>query len=1141
MRKGIIIVVICVFVAFFGVFSGISSINQPAFASDGLYWSEFADELTDDWGEGSLTITKATQFAGMYEFVGANKSGYVFTINKKIDLSAHVWEPLPKNTNTYIVNYNVIGTEVENTSGTVYNGFSRGNVTVNFGNDVTEFFGLKRLNASEIEIVGGDVQYKDGSGAVEPEILINGVTPNETYEVVYGANNTDGTDSGSVTVRALPTNTKHFGEVTLTFDIATLSDITIDSVTYNKTSQVPTIPDGYVCDNWYYKGIQDTEYSILDIQNNNFINAGAYKASATHAVSNAKITITYEIVKKDNPGEIYFVNANDDMISSEVVELGDSQFINVKGGSDETHVTYTINGETYEFLGSLYKANSVGTIVFNAVNGDGVNVDKLEASLTLTVKAPDALMLPGKTYDGETCDRNIDFTLYTKIGDWQYKAYGEDGYYALDEESNAFVDAGYYRLELQPNGSANTIFASFTIAKSNQPELYFIDSDNNRIDSISVKYADTISLRTMGGVLGAELSLEVEKLGVTAPTTADYLVTSTDSLLFIAKIASTKNYNEVQAMLIVMVEEIDLSDSAKIYYSGEEKYAIEIPFDYQEKDVVLTLKAIVGGEEVILTDDDYTLVWDGNKLEAGTHTASFIGKGNFTGEIDFTLNITRISPLDLLMNEYTFDVGSTEYAVNSVLPNGWYVLDTNFENKIVSNEWTKMSVAFDINSVDYPSSHLGYYVGEEEYITATINYVLVGSATITFIHYGNTEIVDTTMGATINLDGYASEKQGYDFSGWEYKGSVQSGEFIVKEMNVEFVATWTASDDTPYKVVHYVEELDGSYKRYAESTFEGTTDESVSITTSKVMKINGFTFDDFSNENTVASGVISADGSLVLALYYTRNSYDFSFSVGEDSEATGEPITFTKKYQESFDMPMGEGYNKVGYNLIGWARGNASFNKGESYTVSASEVGVTLEFVAKFELKDVTYTVSHYYGETIIKQEQLVAKFGEEVTAIAGVEGYIFDTENEANVISGILSESALELKLYYTAITFEIVINNDGEDKLTIDKNYGDKFVLPTPSVNKEGYKFGGWMVNGKIYNAGKEIEIYEDMEITPVWHKFAEIPGVNGVEKPSEEQVEPIELTGSTIGIIVGVCGGVALIALAFGLYARARKKRL
>ena len=139
-----------------------------------------------------------------------------------------------------------------------------------------------------------------------------------------------------------------------------------------------------------------------------------------------------------------------------------------------------------------------------------------------------------------------------------------------------------------------------------------------------------------------------------------------------------------------------------------------------------------------------------------------------------------------------------------------------------------------------------------------------------------------------------------------------------------------------------------------------------------------------------------------------------------------------------------------------------------------------------------------------------------------------------------MLSESAVELKLYYTAITFEIVINNDGEDKLTIDKNYGDKFVLPAPSVDKEGYKFGGWMIDGTIYNAGREMEIYADMEITPVWHKFAEIPGVN-VEESTEEQGELIELTGSTVGIIAGVLGGVALIGLAFGLYARARKKRL
>ena len=1141
MKKGFIIAFACAVIAFSALFVSFNVDGQVAFANNGMLWSEYAEELVDDWGEGAFTISSEEQFAGMYNFVFSNKSNYVFTISSKLDLSAHIWEPLTKNTNTYNINKNVIGAEVEYTTGTVYNGFSKGNVTVNFADSVTEFFGLKRLTISEITLVGGDVQYREENGVVTPNVLINGVAPDETYEVTYGANNVDGEKSGSVKIKALPTNVKHFGEVEIKFDIATLSDLTLYSVIYTGSPQIPEVPESYECDEWYYKALTETEFSILDTDTNNFINAGSYKASAKHVESNATITVFYDILKRDNDGEISFVNTNDENVSSASITLGGSQFINVKGGNDVTKITYTINGSEHDFTGSLYKADTVGTVVFNATNGDGVNVDKLETSFTLNVTAPSALMLTGKVYDGTTCERDIDFTLYNQIGEWQYKEYGSDGYYALDTTANPFVDAGYYRLELQPNGANSTIFASFTIAKATQPEFYFIDSDNNKISDVVVKYGDTLSLRTQGGVLGAEVSLEVTKLSVTAPVTTDYVVTSTDALLFVAKKAPTKNYNEAIATLDVSVEKISLNDNAKIYYNGEEKYEINLPFDYQEKSVALTIKAIVGGEEVALAENDYELVWVGNRLEAGAHTATFIGKGNFVGEKVFTLNVDRISPRDFLDSSYTFEVGSTESVVNSVLPSGWYVVDTNFASKINSIEWTSMSVAFDINSVDYPSSHLGYNAGEEEYIASAINYTLIGGATIKFVHADSLEIINTTIGGVVNLDDYVSTKQGYEFGGWEYKGAMVDGEFTIKNKEVELIAIWTASDNTPYKIVHYVENFDGSYKNYAESRFEGTTGEIISVSADKIMNITGFTFDNFVNENTISSGVIVADGSLELALYYTRNVYNFSFSVGDDTEAVGETITFTKKYQETFDMPNSESFSKPGHNLVAWTRGNAIFNVGESYEVSASEIGVTLEFVAKFELKEISYTILHYCEEEIIRTEQLVAKFGEEVVATAGVEGYIFDAENEENITTGIVDETGLILKLYYTAIAFEINIINDGETPITINKNYGDKFVLPAPSADKGGYKFGGWMINGEIYKTGKEIEIYENIEITPVWHKFTEIPGVNGVEEPSEEQVEPIELTGSTIGIIAGVCGGVVLIAIAIGLYNRARRKRL
>lgn len=96
--------------------------------------------------------------------------------------------------------------------------------------------------------------------------------------------------------------------------------------------------------------------------------------------------------------------------------------------------------------------------------------------------------------------------------------------------------------------------------------------------------------------------------------------------------------------------------------------------------------------------------------------------------------------------------------------------------------------------------------------------------------------------------------------------------YTITAGGVIFTAQWEARTDTPYTVEHYLENLDGSYALDTTEPLKGTTDTTV---TAAAKSYDNFTYDS-TVPGTVASGNIAGDGSLVLKLFYTRNTYDYT-------------------------------------------------------------------------------------------------------------------------------------------------------------------------------------------------------------------------------------------------------------------------
>ena len=199
------------------------------------------------------------------------------------------------------------------------------------------------------------------------------------------------------------------------------------------------------------------------------------------------------------------------------------------------------------------------------------------------------------------------------------------------------------------------------------------------------------------------------------------------------------------------------------------------------------------------------------------------------------------------------------------------------------------------------------------------------------------KIEDTTMPETTRL--------GYDFGGWydnaECEGNAQETlPEIMKAGTTTYYAKWTARTDTAYTVEHYLQDLDG--EGYTLTETEPKTGTTGTEVTAEPKSYTGFTFDR-SVEGTVQTGTIAGDGSLVLRLYYTRNSYKVTYAYeGTAPEGASElPEEATYKYGASVEVAGNA--TAPGYTFSGWDSDNVEIAENE-FTMPAQDVVITGSF-----------------------------------------------------------------------------------------------------------------------------------------------------------------------------------------------------
>ena len=271
----------------------------------------------------------------------------------------------------------------------------------------------------------------------------------------------------------------------------------------------------------------------------------------------------------------------------------------------------------------------------------------------------------------------------------------------------------------------------------------------------------------------------------------------------------------------------------------------------------------------------------------------------------------------------------------------------------------------------------------------------------------------------------APTKEGYTFTGWNPEVGVMGVE------DVRFDAKFSAGT-VGYKVETYEMDVNGNYGDAAIEDKSATTGETVSVTPETR---EGFTVAD----NSVLSGTVLADGSLVLKVYYSRNQYKLSVDGVETDVYYGAALN------------VAEPAAREGYTFAGW-----------NMDIPATMPAENLTLVSQWNENDADYTA---YNAAVAAAQ---AKQGEEnydkkyteatrkalADALAeDVSGKKYSEQGVVDAATKAINDAVAGLELMTYTATFYV----DGAVHATVQAKVGEQIAKPE-NPTKTGYVFTGW-----------------------------------------------------------------------------------
>ena len=322
--------------------------------------------------------------------------------------------------------------------------------------------------------------------------------------------------------------------------------------------------------------------------------------------------------------------------------------------------------------------------------------------------------------------------------------------------------------------------------------------------------------------------------------------------------------------------------------------------------------------------------------------------------------------------------------------------------------------------------------------------------TVTFDANGGTAVGSVT----VEEDGFVTvpttSRVGYTFVSWNYDFS----EPIVGDTVI--TASWTANSDTAYKVEYYLENVGkNGYDLLRTDNLTGTTDTTAKVTPEV---IEHFTYDSY---KSTVSGNIDGDGSLVLRVYYTRNTYTISTTVNNSKGGSVSDSNGIYSYDAEVTL---KATTNVGYTFLGWFEGENVVCENETFTFNSNK---TVTYTAKWEANtDTTYKVEYYLenvaknGYDLLRTDDLAGTTDTNASVTPEtIEHFTYNSYK--SIVSGnIAGDGSLVLKVYYTRDTYHIsaFVDNPASGSVSGDGVYAYDSDVTLQAVTKDKYTFLGW-----------------------------------------------------------------------------------
>ncbi|MDD6174589.1 MAG: InlB B-repeat-containing protein, partial [Firmicutes bacterium] len=321
-----------------------------------------------------------------------------------------------------------------------------------------------------------------------------------------------------------------------------------------------------------------------------------------------------------------------------------------------------------------------------------------------------------------------------------------------------------------------------------------------------------------------------------------------------------------------------------------------------------------------------------------------------------------------------------------------------------------------------------------------------------------------------------------DGSGAAYQAGTDEYTFT-KELD-SLYAQWKANTDTSYTVEHYILSPDEkSCSLFQTESKQGTTD-----TTAAAYPINitGYEYaagyrNESSGVSEAAAGTVTADGNLVLKLYYQPYPISLVY-LPNGGTGTMDP---QPGYVGDAVTVSGSLFERPGYTFEKWNTGpdgtGTSYSAGNEYVLTAEG---DLLYAIWTPDDDTPYTIEHYRVDEngaaeLADLEHLKGTTGTTARASEkAYEGYTFVNQagDKESVVSGtIAGDGSLVLKLYYVCDmdTLKYLPNGGTGDAYIASGHAYEEINVQANRFSRPGYVFRGWNTeedgSGVSYAAGE------------------------------------------------------------------------